>query len=173
MNLKQTASCSLLWLVTSSANTVFPTCVLSFQCSPSLNLCSQQLLSSFQHHFQYLMTQRSFRFYYYFVWELLFDKKVFQSSCSQIFLKLGALKNFANFTGKHLCWNVFFFWRPSGLQLYQKETPTQVLPCEIYEIFKSIFFYRMPPVATSGICNVSHRAVVSFSHLLSYLFLCD
>ena len=38
----------------------------------------------------------------------------------QVFLKINALKNFANFSGKDLrC-------RPSGLQLYQKETPTQV-----------------------------------------------
>ena len=27
-----------------------------------------------------------------------------------------------------------------SLQLYQKETPTQVFFCEIYEIFKSIYF---------------------------------
>ena len=27
-----------------------------------------------------------------------------------------------------------------GLQLYQKETPKQVFPCEIWEIFKNIYF---------------------------------
>ena len=36
-----------------------------------------------------------------------------------------------------------------GLQLFQKETPTQMLSCEIYEIFKNIYFYWKYPVAAS------------------------
>ena len=60
-------------------------------------------------------------------------------SRSQIFFKLGVLKNFASFTGKHLCWS----------QLYLEETPKQLLSCEICEIFKNPFFYRTPPVAVS------------------------
>ena len=38
-------------------------------------------------------------------------KNVFQakdrSSHSQLFFKIGVMKNFATFTGKHLCWNLF------------------------------------------------------------------
>ena len=30
----------------------------------------------------------------------------FRSSRSQMFLKLGVLKNFINFTGKHFCWSL-------------------------------------------------------------------
>ena len=30
-----------------------------------------------------------------------------RSSHSQMFFKMGVLKNFANFTGKHLCWSIF------------------------------------------------------------------
>ena len=30
-----------------------------------------------------------------------------RSSRSQIFFKIGVLKNFANFTGKHQCWSLF------------------------------------------------------------------
>ena len=30
-----------------------------------------------------------------------------RSSRSQMFFKIGALKNFANFKGKHLCWSLF------------------------------------------------------------------
>ena len=30
-----------------------------------------------------------------------------RSSCSQIFIKISVLKNFAIFTGKHLCWSLF------------------------------------------------------------------
>ena len=54
-----------------------------------------------------------------------------------MFFTVGVLKNFANFTGKHLCWS---------LQLYQKETSTQVFSCEICEIFNSTFFKRTPPL---------------------------
>ena len=56
-------------------------------------------------------------------------------------LQKSCLKNFVIFSGTHL--------RPSGLQLYYKETPTQVVSCKICEIFKSTFFYRSPPVAAS------------------------
>ena len=61
-----------------------------------------------------------------------------------MFLKIGALKNFANFTGKHLSWNLFLI--KLQLQHYQKETSTRVFFCEI---FKNIFFYKTPPVAAS------------------------
>ena len=38
---------------------------------------------------------------------------IFRSSRSQIFFKIGALKNLARFTGKHLCWPLqAFFYRP-------------------------------------------------------------
>ena len=36
-----------------------------------------------------------------------------------------------------------------GMQIYFKKTPSQVLSCEFYEIFKSNFFNRTPPVAAS------------------------
>ena len=35
------------------------------------------------------------------------------------------------------------------MQLYLKETPTQVFSCEICEILKSTLFYRTSPVAAS------------------------
>ena len=50
---------------------------------------------------------------------------VSRRSSKQVFLK-----NFASFTGKHLCWSPLFITL----------TPTQVLSCEICEIFKSTFF---------------------------------
>ena len=53
-----------------------------------------------------------------------------QKQPSEVFCKNGVLKNFAK--GKHLCLSLFF--KPSGLQLYEKETPTQVFSCEICEI---------------------------------------
>ena len=33
---------------------------------------------------------------------------IFRSSRSQMIFKIGVLKNFANFTVKHLCWSIFF-----------------------------------------------------------------
>ena len=35
------------------------------------------------------------------------DSSHIRSSGPQMFFKLGVLKNFANFTGKHLCWSLF------------------------------------------------------------------
>ena len=67
-----------------------------------------------------------------------YDGKNDKSSRLQIFFKVGVLKIFANFTGKHLCWS---------LASLLKKTPTQVFSCEIYKNFKNNFFYRTPLVA--------------------------
>ena len=50
----------------------------------------------------------------------------------------GFLKNFAKLISKRLC------QRPDarGLQFIKKKTPTQVLFCELCEIFKSNFFCK-------------------------------
>ena len=39
-----------------------------------------------------------------------------RSSCSQMFFKIGVLENSAIFTGKHLCWSFFFFFKKKILQ---------------------------------------------------------
>ena len=61
---------------------------------------------------------------------------------------MGLHKKFALFTGKH-----------------------QVLPCEISEIFKNIFFKRKPPVAASnrlmGPAKAHNRKFSEYIHLLS------
>ena len=38
---------------------------------------------------------------------LVFIKNRCRSSRSQMFFKIGVTKNFAMFTGKHLCWSLF------------------------------------------------------------------
>ena len=53
-----------------------------------------------------------------------------RSSRPEIFCKKGVLKNFAKFTGKHLCQSFFF----------NKETMAQVFSWESCEISKSVFF---------------------------------
>ena len=39
--------------------------------------------------------------------------------------------------------------RPSDLQLYEKETPTQGHSCEYCEISKNNFLHKRPPLAAS------------------------
>ena len=59
-----------------------------------------------------------------------------------MFFKIRALKNFANFTGKHLCWSLSLNI-VAGQRTYnfiKKETPTKVFSCEICEIFRNTFF---------------------------------
>ena len=62
-----------------------------------------------------------------------------KSRSLQMFFKIGVLKSFAIFSGKHLCWSLFS----------QKENPTQVLSCAYCESFENSFFYRTAPVAAS------------------------
>ena len=73
------------------------------------------------------------------------------SSRLQMFFKIGILKSFANFTGRHLCWRLFLKnLQTEGLQLHKKKTPTQVFSCEVCEIYKNTFSYRTPPVTASA-----------------------
>ena len=65
--------------------------------------------------------------------------KVTSDAVVQMFFKIGVLRKFAVLTGKHLCW--------SDLQLYLKETSTQVFSCDYCKIFTDNSFYRMPLVA--------------------------
>ena len=66
-----------------------------------------------------------------------------RGSSSQMFFKIGVFKNFANFTGKHLCWSLF---------LIKLESPRPAKwmgswRFEIREIFKNTFLQN-----TSGGC---------------------
>ena len=60
----------------------------------------------------------------------------------------GVLRNFAKFTGKHLCYSLFFN-KAAGLRAATllKEPLAQVLSCEFCEISKSTFSYRTTLVA--------------------------
>ena len=55
--------------------------------------------------------------------------------------KIGVFEQFTKFTAKYLCWSLFLiklqFWGPATLL---KKTPTQVLSCEIYKLFKNNYF---------------------------------
>ena len=55
----------------------------------------------------------------------------FRSNHRKCSIKKDVLRNFAKFTGKHVC------LRPATLQ---KKTLAQVFSCEFFEIFKNSFF---------------------------------
>ena len=61
-------------------------------------------------------------------------------------MKEAALKDFTIFTGKHLCWSLFLI----KLQLYEKETLTQLFSSEYCKIFQNIYFEEHLPMANSG-----------------------
>ena len=51
----------------------------------------------------------------------------------------GVLKNFAKFTGKHLCTSLIFN-KVAGLNFIKTEALAQGFSCEFCEIFKHTFF---------------------------------
>ena len=74
-------------------------------------------------------------------------------------IRQGVLRNFAKFTGKHLCQSLFFN-KVAGLK---KETLGQVFSCEFYEISKNTFSYRTPLVAASHSRAVSSHQPLSMT----------
>ena len=61
---------------------------------------------------------------------LVFIKNICRSIRSQMFFKIGALKNFAIFTGKHLCWSLFLI----KLQAFR------CFPMNIAKFLRAAFF---------------------------------
>ena len=64
--------------------------------------------------------------------------------------KIGVLKNFAIFAEKHKWWNLRPPW---DLQLYLKETLTQVFSCEYCEILRIPFFTEHPQTTASPVLS--------------------
>ena len=65
---------------------------------------------------------------------------------SEVFCKIGALRNLAKFKGKHLCQSLFLN------KFIKKETLAKVFSCEFCEISGSAFLHRAPLVAASLPC---------------------
>ena len=98
--------------------TSFELCLkmLHFQKHPLDNYFDKSLLINFSHTLDNLHTLNKFSF-------------TFRSSCSQIIFKIDrCLKNFAIFTGKHLCWGLFLIKLPafSSATLLKKVSNTGV-----------------------------------------------
>ena len=71
----------------------------------------------------------------------MFQVTIIRSSHRRCSVRKGVPRNFAKFTGKHLCQSLLFN-KVAGLMpvTYWKETLAQVFFCEFCEISKKIFF---------------------------------
>ena len=68
----------------------------------------------------------------------------FTSSRLQMFCKIVCFKNFAKFTGKHIC-RILFFDKVTVLwpaTFFKKQTLTQIFSNEFCKIFQNIFFIK-------------------------------
>ena len=101
------------------------------------------------------------------------EDDIIRSSRSQMFSKIGALKNSQN-SQENACVGVCFWlscWA-LGLQLYSKETPRQVFSCVyIVKILSTPFFYRTPLVAAflSSYCFLVRKFFL-LEEILLWLF---
>ena len=97
-----------------------------------------------------------------------------RSSRSDVFCKKSVLRNFAKFTGKHLCQGIFFNKVDTLLKqacnVIKKETLAQVFSCDFWEISKNTFLYRALPVAASDFSNIDlSQSIYSANQLTRFL----
>ena len=78
-----------------------------------------------------------------------------------MFCKKGALRNFAKFTGKHLCQSLFLN-KFAGRNFIKEETLAQMFSSEFCKTSNNAFSYRTPLVAISV-------SVIFFKSFLSIL----
>ena len=69
-----------------------------------------------------------------------------------MFHKKAILKNFVIFTGKHLCWGLFFIKvaGPQASNFFKKGTSTEIFSCEYREIYKTTYFEEYLRTAASA-----------------------
>ena len=88
---------------------------------------------------------------------------MFRSSYRRWSVTKGVLRNFAKFTGKHLCQSLFFNkvagLMPEACNFIKKTNLAQVFSCESCEISMNTFCRRTPPVAASVCCRRKVAAV--------------
>ena len=92
----------------------------------------------------------------------------FRSNLSQTFFKIGVLKTFAMFTGKHVCWNLFLIkcYCLNDYNFIKKKLQHRCFPVNIAKLFRAAFFYRAPPVPASSSCWKFTEAVSTKIFLL-------
>ena len=84
-------------------------------------------------------------------------KKCYRSNHPDVFCKIGVLRIFAKFTGKHLCQSLCFN-KVAGLRpalLLKKRIWHRPFPVNFVKFLETPFLNRTPPVAASGTRNVT------------------
>ena len=85
---------------------------------------------------------------------------MFRSSRSQMFLKISVLKNFANLTGKHLCWSLFLIQTLlDSVDSVKKRLQHRCYLVKFAKFLKTLFFIEhvfTVTVSPSGTINKSH-----------------
>ena len=83
-----------------------------------------------------------------------------RSSHRRCFVKKGALKNFSNFTGKCLCWNLFLIKLQASwpATLLKRDSNASFFFCEIAKFWRA-----------SVLMNIFFTGLLSFSHYLTHL----
>ena len=117
----------------------------------SVQCCNSQLLPIFGFWPPIFIMQWS-------LWLVVFPRNlliiILRNSRTQVFFKAGVIRNFAIFTGKHLCWSLFLMCRPYSLQLYfnlvPKETSTKVIPVKIVMFLRTAFLWN---TSDGGFCQ--------------------
>ena len=72
----------------------------------------------------------------------LCDKITKRRSRREVFCKKGVLENFTKFTGKHLCWSLFFN-KVAGLRpesILKKRLQQRCFPLNLVKFLKNSFF---------------------------------
>ena len=107
-----------------------------------------------------------------------------KSSHRRCSAKKGVLRNFAKFTGKHLCQRLFFkkhctksfllriswfFVQRKACYFIKKETLAQAFSCELCEISKNLFFYRHFRATTSYIPEFQNDVLI-YHVLINIIF---
>ena len=89
-----------------------------------------------------------------------------------MFFKIRVLKNFANFTGKHLCWSLFLKKFLTLFLTLLKTLQYRCFPVKFAKKFKNNFFY-FPPVAASdsGMLSALQLSIFLVSSFIKDLFI--
>ena len=89
----------------------------------------------------------------------------------EVFWKKGLLKNFTKFTGKRLCWSLFFN-EVAGLPatLLKKRLQHRCFPVNFVKFSRTPFFYRTPPVAAFVFNSSGDHWFVILYVLISFQF---
>ena len=92
----------------------------------------------------------------------IWGRRVFKGMCS---MKKGVLRNFAQFTGKHLCQSIFLNkLAASDYKFIKKETLAQVFCCELRVISKNAFCIEDLPMTVSVVSKEFYKIFrISFS----------